>query len=77
MFKIKCPRCNSDKVAYCDSNHEELLFDEGVGYIDGIYACPKCHIEFGTWTDFEIKVTNHKIEWIEELEEFCNAETDL
>lgn len=69
MIEIKCPKCESKEIEYIDSNHQELLFEDGEGYTDGIYHCPKCKISFGTWTDFKIEITNHKIEWIEEDEE--------
>ena len=69
MIEIKCPKCESKEVEYIDSNHQELLFEKGEGYTDGIYHCSKCRISFGTWTDFKIEITNHTIEWIEEDEE--------
>ena len=71
MIEIKCPKCESKEIEYIDSNHQELLFEDGKGYTDSIYHCPKCRISFGIWTDFKIKITNHTIEWIEEDEEEC------
>lgn len=66
MIKVVCPRCKSEEIDYIDSNHQELLFDERQGYTDGIYRCSKCHIDFGTWTDFNIEITRHVVEWVED-----------
>lgn len=69
MKKIKCPKCGNPNVDFIDQNHHELNWENETGYEDGIYDCPKCRIRFGTWTDFEIKITNVKIDWIEDWEE--------
>lgn len=66
MIEIKCPKCESKEIEYIDSNNQELLFEDGEGYTDSTYHCPKCRISFGAWTDFKIEITNHTIKWIEE-----------
>lgn len=41
MIEIKCPKCESKKIEYIDSNNQELLFEDGEGYTESIYHCQK------------------------------------
>lgn len=72
MIKIKCPKCESREVEYIDSDHQWISVMDGEGCANGIYHCPKCKISFGAWADFKIEITECKIDWIENDEEYEN-----
>ena len=69
MKEIKCPKCGATDVECIDTDFldVELLSKEGCQ--GNICRCPKCHIDFGIRIDFEIKITDIDVEWIEESEE--------
>lgn len=71
MKEVKCPKCGAGDVEFIDQNHHELMWRSHTGYEEGIYDCPHCRIRFGIWTDFEIKITNVEVDWVEDWEEDC------